>query len=189
MGIIEVLLIAVGLSMDSFAVSLSGGVVMRTFPWQKAFKIAFFFGFFQGVMPLLGWFTGNEFRHYIEDYDHWIAFAVLAFLGLKMIWEPLTRQSEASCNFDPSRTRTLVGLSLATSIDALAVGLSFALLKVSPFSPVFVIGTTTFFLSFAGLYLGKCCGKGLRWGAELVGGVILLLIGVKILIEHLYFNG
>lgn len=189
MGLIEVLLIAVGLSMDSFVVSLSGGVVMRTFPWQKAFKIAFFFGFFQAAMPLLGWLTGNEFRHYIEDYDHWIAFAVLAFLGLKMIWELLMRRDAESCCFDPSRTRTLVGLSVATSIDALAVGLSFALLKVNPFSPVFVIGITTFFLSFAGLYLGRCCGKGLRWGAELLGGVILLLIGIKILIEHLYFNG
>lgn len=186
MGIIEIIVLALGLSMDSFAVSIMGGVVLKKFCWKKAVKIGFFLGMFQALMPLLGWLAGKEFKHLIENYDHWIAFGVLLLLGVKMIIESLRKENPEQCCFDPSDTKTLIGLSLATSIDALAVGISFAFLNINMCSPTIIIGLTTFICSIAGIYTGVHFGKRIKTGAEIMGGVILILIGIKILMEHLY---
>ncbi|MCU6768295.1 manganese efflux pump MntP family protein [Barnesiella propionica] len=189
MNLLEIIMIAIGLSMDSFAVSITGGVVMKKFPVRRAMKIAFFLSVFQAVMPLLGWLLGSSFRQYIVDYDHWVAFAVLLFLGGRMAYEGLQKkEGNDLCCFDPSGTRTLLGLSLATSIDALAVGISFAFLNISMTVPTLIILITTFCLSFTGIYIGRYCGRNLQHTAEVFGGIVLILIGVKILIEHLYFS-
>lgn len=190
MGFLEILLIAVGLSMDSFAVSLTSGAIMPDFRLRKVLKMAVFLAVFQAVMPLIGWLLGINFKQYIENFDHWVAFLVLLVLGGKMIFEAMQVKDEKSnCQcFDPSGTGTLVGLSIATSIDALAVGISFAFLSMDVCVPTLIIGLTTFVCSFAALYIGHYFGRKLQKGAEILGGVILILIGLKILIGHLCFN-
>ncbi|MCP9612325.1 manganese efflux pump MntP [Coprobacter tertius] len=188
MGIFEILLLAIGLSMDCFAVSLTMGTVMHPLRWKKVLKVSAFFGIFQGGMPLIGWWLGHGFRRYIESYDHWIAFTLLLFLGGKMIYEGSKREEDRPVCFDPTCTRTLIGLSVATSIDALAVGISFAFLNMNMCIPTLIITFTTIIISLIGQYIGKCFGRRLKTGAEVIGGIILILIGVKILIEHLYFQ-
>ena len=186
MGIFEIFLLAVGLSIDSFAVSLTSGVILKPFRWTRVVKIATFLAVFQGAMPLLGWWLGRGFQQYIQDYDHWIAFVLLLILGSKMIVEGWPKKDETCpCCFDPSKTRTLLGLSVATSIDALAVGISFAFLKVDMCLPTVIITGTTFTFSVLALNIGRYFGRKLKTGAEILGGIILILIGVKILIEHL----
>ena len=182
MDFFSVFLIAVGLSMDSLAVSVSGGIFMKPFRWSETMRLAFTMGFFQGGMTLLGWLLGVSFSSYIVAYDHWLAFTLLAFLGGKMIYESL-REEENS--FASLSTRTLLTLGLATSIDALAVGVSAAFLKVSIYFPAFFIGCTTFVLSLLGVCCGYRFGKIKRINVELLGGMILIAIGVKILVEHL----
>lgn len=188
MSILELLILAVGLSMDSFAVSVTSGVVLKPFRLSSALKIASFLALFQGAMPLLGWCIGREFQKYIQDYDHWIAFGVLLILGINMIREGRAKDEETPCCFNPANTKTLLGLSVATSIDALAVGVSFAFLNMHMLAPTLMIIGVTFVCSMFALYLGKYWGKRLKHGAEILGGVILILIGVKILIEHLFFQ-
>lgn len=174
--------------MDSFAVSLTSGVLLKPFKWSRVLKIAAFMALFQGGMPLIGWALGIGFKSYIEAYDHWVAFGVLLFLGAKMIWEGWPRKNEeVPCCMDPSDTRTLVGLSLATSIDALAVGISFAFLNMSMLLPTIVIAGVTFLFSVAGLWVGRQFGRHIHHYAEVLGGVILIGLGVKILLEHIYF--
>ena len=159
MSLFELFVLAVGLCMDSFAVSLTSGVLLKPFTLSRVLKIAAFMAVFQGAMPLIGWFLGIGFKNYIEAYDHWVAFGVLLFLGMKMIYEGWPRKGESEpCCIDPADTRTLVGLSLATSIDALV-----------------------------GVYIGRQFGRRIHNFAEVVGGVILIGIGVKILLEHLFF--
>ena len=188
MSLFALFVLAVGLCMDSFAVSLTSGVLLRPFVLSRVLKIAVFMAVFQGAMPLVGWLLGIGFKSYIEAYDHWVAFGVLLFLGVKMIWEGWPRKNEEapSC-IDPSDTRTLVGLSLATSIDALAVGISFAFLNMSMVVPTIVIVGVTFVFSVAGLYIGRQFGRHIHHYAEVLGGVILIGLGVKILLEHIYF--
>ena len=154
--------------------------------WTRVVKIATFLAVFQGAMPLLGWWLGRGFQQYIQDYDHWVAFVLLLILGSKMIVEGRPKKDETCpCCFDPSKTRTLLGLSVATSIDALAVGISFAFLKVDMCLPTVIITGTTFTFSVLALNIGRYFGRKLKTGAEIFGGIILILIGVKILIEHL----
>lgn len=186
MDLLTIFLIATGLSMDSFAVSLANGFVIKELNIIKALKIAFFFSIFQGLMPLIGWAAGSGFEKYITEIDHWIAFFLLSFLGLRMIYSGL-KKNNFSTNNNQLKFFTLISQSFATSIDALVVGISFAFLKISILFPVLIIGFVTFFFSMTGLYLGKKFGKKLRNVAEISGGLILIGIGLKILIEHLYY--
>jgi putative Mn2+ efflux pump MntP len=170
--------------MDALAVSISSGLVIPDVNASHGIKIGLFFGLFQAIMPILGWLAGSTFRVYISSIDHWIAFILLGLVGAKMIYEALTdHKSEETV--DPSRLKVLLVLSVATSIDALAVGLSFAMLSVPLFPAVLIIGVTTFLLSSAGVYLGKRCSKWAGKFVEIAGGIILFAIGLKILIEHL----
>ncbi len=188
LGIIEILLIAVGLSMDAFAVSLCKGLKMQRVNHRHAFVISLFFGGFQALMPLIGWVLGSQFERYIAAIDHWVAFALLAIVGTKMIIEAVKGESEEQdCSNDHLDLKELVILAVATSIDALAVGISFAFLDVKILPAVLLIGLTTFVLSYAGVALGNRFGSRYKSKAELAGGVILVLIGLKILFEHLGF--
>ena len=189
MSIFELLILAIGLSMDSFAVSVTSGVVLKPFRISSALKIASFLALFQGAMPLIGWFIGREFQKYIQDYDHWVAFGVLLILGINMIREGRSKDEETPCCFNPAKTKTMLGLSVATSIDALAVGVTFAFLHVNIVWAVTFIGCTTFVLSAIGVKAGNVFGMKYKSRAELAGGVILILMGIKILLEHLGFLG
>ena len=182
MGIISILLIAVGLAMDSLAVSISGGIVMRPFCMRQSLRLALTMGIFQGGMTLLGWLMGVSFSSYITAFDHWIAFILLGFLGGKMIYESFGEEETTISSFS---TKTLLTLGVATSIDALAVGVSMAFLKTSIYFPAFIIGFVTFALSLIGVISGYRFGKIKGINVELFGGIILLAIEVKILIEHL----
>ena len=182
MGIISILLIAVGLAMDSLAVSISGGIVMRPFCMRQSLRLALAMGIFQGGMTLLGWLMGVSFSSYITAFDHWIAFILLGFLGGKMIYESFGEEETTISSFS---TKTLLTLGVATSIDALAVGVSMAFLKTSIYFPAFIIGFVTFALSLIGVISGYRFGKIKGINVELFGGIILIAIGVKILIEHL----
>ncbi|OKZ19174.1 MAG: hypothetical protein BHV81_06055 [Butyricimonas synergistica] len=182
MGIISILLIAVGLAMDSLAVSISGGIVMRPFCMRQSLRLALTMGIFQGGMTLLGWLMGVSFSSYITTFDHWIAFILLGFLGGKMIYESFGEEETTISSFS---TKTLLTLGVATSIDALAVGVSMAFLKTSIYFPAFIIGFVTFALSLIGVISGYRFGKIKGINVELFGGIILIAIGVKILIEHL----
>ncbi len=188
MSFLDILLLSLALSMDSFAISLTSGVIMRRIFVWKALKIALFLSVFQAFMPLAGWFIGLEFKQHIEHYDHWIAFIVLFFLGSKMIIESVRKKDDERCCFDPSNTKTLIGLSIATSIDALAVGISLAFVGQAMLTTILTIGITTFICSLAGIYIGAKFGKRMKSGAEILGGILLILIGIRILTEHLFFN-
>ena len=172
--------------MDAFAVSLCKGLKMQRINHRHAMIISLFFGGFQALMPLVGWFLGSQFERYIAAYDHWVAFALLAFVGIKMIIEAVKSESEEQdCSNDHIDLRELVILAIATSIDALAVGISFAFLEVKIVPAVLLIGVITFTLSYIGVALGNRFGSRYKSKAELAGGIILLLIGLKILFEHL----
>ncbi len=177
----SILLIALGLSMDSLAVCISGGIFMKKFCIRKSLKMALIMGAFQGGMTLLGWMLSIRFSHFIRDFDHWIAFLLLAYLGGKMIYESL--RQEESCLTSLS-DRTLLTLGVATSIDALAVGVGLAFLKTNIFIPALIIAITTFLLSLSGVCCGFHFGKIKNLNVEFVGGLILIFIGLKILIEH-----
>ena len=185
MGLIELFLIAVGLSMDAFAVSLCKGLSMRELDKKSAAVIAGFFGVFQAVMPLIGWALGRQFEMYITSFDHWIAFALLAFIGGKMIKEAFGPDEQKCAGTFRLDIGECFVLAVATSIDALAVGITFAFLRVDIVSSVALIGVTTFALSIAGVVAGNRFGAKYKTKAEVAGGVILILIGIKILLEHL----
>ena len=188
MGIAELFLIGVGLSMDAFAVSVCKGLTMRKMRWKQGVVIALFFGGFQALMPLAGWALGKQFEQYITRIDHWIAFLLLGWIGGKMIWDALHGEEEASvkAGFD---LKELFVLAVATSIDALAVGITFAFLQVAILPAVTLIGCTTFMISLAGVWIGHKFGGALKDKATLAGGIILCLIGLKILLEHLGYLG
>ncbi len=187
MGLLELLLIAVGLSMDAFAVSVCKGLCMKRLNVRQALVIALFFGGFQGLMPLIGWALGTQFERFITPVDHWIAFGLLALIGGKMLWDALHEDDEAlACPADGKLDmRELVMLAIATSIDALAVGITFAFLRVDIAISVGLIGLTTFVLSLIGVAVGHRFGARYEKPATIVGGVVLILIGLKILLEHL----
>lgn len=184
MSIIELFLTAIALSMDAFAVSVTTGITLkRPRPWH-ALKTGLFFGGFQALMPLIGFIAGRSVASYIQAFDHWIAFGLLTLIGGKMLWDIWHGEDEGEAA-DPTRTLTLLVMAIATSIDALAVGISFALLAVNIYQAIIIIGCTTCALSIAGVWLGNRLGELFKKRATLAGGVILIAIGVKILIEHL----
>ena len=182
MGFLELFLIGIGLSMDAFAVAICKGLSMRRIDRGQTLTIALFFGGFQALMPFLGWALGKQFEQYITDFDHWIAFALLAYIGGKMVWEALHSGDACPASFS---LKELLVLAVATSIDALAVGVTFAFLKVNIGGAVAIIGCTTFVLSILGVLIGNRFGSRYKQRSELVGGAILVLIGTKILLEHL----
>jgi putative Mn2+ efflux pump MntP len=189
MSFIELFLIALGLSMDAFAVSLCKGLRMQKVNYGHATVIALFFGGFQGLMPLIGWFLGTRFEQLITRYDHWVAFALLGFIGGKMLMEAFKKEEEESCDYSAENNKLdikeLFILAIATSIDALAVGITFAFLQVDIITSVSLIGITTFILALVGVVLGNHFGVKYKQKAEIAGGVILIFIGLKILLSHL----
>lgn len=187
MGLIELFLIAVGLSMDAFAVSVCKGLAMPKCTFKKAAIVGLWFGGFQALMPAIGYILGAQFQEAIASIDHWIAFVLLALIGGNMIHEALDNdEEEADASLD---VKAMFLLAVATSIDALAIGITFAFLKVNIIPAVCFIGIVTFIISFAGVKIGNVFGARYKNKAEIVGGVILILLGLKILLEHLGFLG
>lgn len=190
MSILEIWLLAVSLAIDCFTVSITSGIILHRIRWGIFLKMAFLFGLFQAAMPFLGWLGASRFNHLIETYDHWIAFALLAFLGIRMIREHFKGEEERS--FDPTRMKVILTLAVATSIDALAVGISFAFTGFRTLSsllyPLTAIGIASFVISLAGSLIGVFFGKRFNLRVEIFGGLVLIGIGVKILFEHLLAN-
>jgi putative Mn2+ efflux pump MntP len=184
MDMLTIVLIAVGLAMDSFAVSITSGLAVKEMKVSKAVRVGIFFGTFQALMPVLGWLAGLSVADLIAAVDHWVAFALLAIIGSKMIIESVRLESREKQR-DPMNVYLLLTLAVATSIDAFAVGITFALLDVSIVTPIVVIGVVTFSMSFLGVYLGNRVGHLFERRIEIVGGLILIGIGLRILIEHL----
>ncbi len=188
MGLVDLLLIGVGLSMDTFAVAVCKGLAMPRLNMKQALVIALFFGVFQALMPALGWALGTQFAGFVTSVSHWIAFALLAFIGGKMLWDVFhdaeDGEKETGNSFKLD-LRELFLLAIATSIDALAVGITFAFLQADIVSSVSIIGVTTFMLSLAGVAVGHAFGNRYERPAQIVGGVVLIGIGVKILVEGL----
>ena len=185
MGVVELFLLAVGLSMDAFAVSVCKGLSTQKLKWKHYLTIGLWFGGFQALMPTIGYFLGSTFEAYITSVDHWVAFVLLSLIGGNMLREGLSKETSEESNSSFS-FKTMLVLAVATSIDALAVGITFALLPdVDLPSAVSFIGATTFILSAVGLKVGNVFGLKYKSRAEIAGGIILILLGVKILLEHL----
>ena len=183
MSLTAIILIALSMAMDAFAVSLGSGVKIGP-GWRPVFRIAFHFGLFQALMPVIGWLFGNTIEPYVKGVDHWVAFGLLAFVGLRMVRSGLGKDEEESQK-DPSRGWTMVMLSIAVSIDALAVGLSLAFLGITIWTPALIIGLVTGALSLMGLRVGNGVGKRFGKPVEIIGGLVLIGIGVRILVSHL----
>lgn len=185
MSLPEILLIALGLSMDAFAVSISSGANRCICGYRSTFMLSFHFGLFQFLMPVAGWFIGEYVVQFVESFDHWIAFLLLGFVGLKMIISFFKHKPDKELS-NPSKGFELIILSIATSIDAFVIGLSFALLKVDIWYPAVIIGIVTALLSILGIKIGNFLGKKFGTVMELIGGIILISIGIKVLISHLF---
>lgn len=187
MTTLEIWLLAVALAMDCFAVSITSGFILKRFRLRPVLVMAFLFGLFQALMPLIGWIGTKYFSSYIERIDHWIAFGLLAFIGGKMLIEGFKGGEEA--HFDPTRLTIVLGLAVATSIDALAVGISFTCMGMTTLAsvtgPILVIGLVSFLFAFAGNLIGIFLGRKVHLPVEQIGGLILIGIGIKILLEHL----
>lgn len=184
MGIVELILLSIGLGMDAFAVSICKGISMKKMDWKKAIIIGLYFGGFQALMPVIGYFLGSAFESIITNIDHWIAFVLLGIIGAKMIKDSLGLENNENINDDVD-VKSMVILAIATSIDALAVGITFAFLKVNLLLAITFIGIITFVLSVIGTKIGNRFGDKYENTAELFGGIILILLGLKILLEHL----
>lgn len=185
--LITFLLIGIGLSFDSFAVSVSCGLMKREIRFLQATVVAGSLAFFQAIFPVIGWFVGSKLSELIAAVDHWIAFGLLLIIGMKMMIEGI-KSDDSSKKFNPFQIRVLVGLSIATSIDAFVVGLSFGLLEVQILIPVIIIGGVTFIASMLGMLFGKYIPAKRSHQSLIVGGIILIVIGIKIIAEHLYFS-
>lgn len=186
MDLVSIVIIAVALSMDAFAVSITNGIIIKNICLKNHLKIALFFGLFQGVMPVIGWAGGSYFRSYIELYDHWLAFGLLAIIGGKMIHEAFSfEEKEKAAKTNCLHFPTLLLMSVATSIDALAAGISFAVLDVDILMPAVIIGLITALMSFIGIKIGDTVGHLFENRIEIIGGLMLIAIGVKVLVEHL----
>ena len=183
---LTIILVGLGLAMDAFSVSITNGMNIKNVKLKQAAKIALFYGFFQFIMPVTGYYAAGIFKNYIEAVDHWIAFVLLFFIGKKMIMEAF-ENGENEKNNGVLSTKVLILQAIATSIDALAVGISFVALKVPIISSSFIIGIITFVLCFFAVLIGKKVRDLLLGKAEIFGGIILIGIGIKILIEHLFF--
>lgn len=184
MGIGEIFLFGISLSMDAFAVSVCKGLSMKKLDWKKAIIIGLYFGVFQALMPTIGYFLGSAFQDVVTSIDHWIAFILLVLIGGNMIREAFGKEDKKNYNDDVG-FKTMIVLAIATSIDALVVGITFAFLKVNLPVAVTIIGCTTFVISAAGVKIGNKFGEKYEKKAQITGGVILILIGLKILLEHL----
>ncbi len=186
MDFISVFLVAIALAVDAFSVAVATGVMLRKVDTRQTFRLAWHFGLFQAGMTLIGWTLGTAIRPFVMNIAPWVAFALLLFVGGRMIYDVLTRKEENEACKDPTRGGTMVFLSVATSIDALAVGLGFSLLEVDAWFPALVIGVVALVLTASGLHLGRLLGSAKRIGpvAEIVGGVVLIGIGFNILREH-----
>ena len=187
----EILLLAIALAMDAFSVSITQGMLISNQPLKLALKLGIVFGFFQALMPLTGYLLGSVFAAYIQSIDHWIAFILLGFLGIRMIKESLqeeelqeTSNENTSLNF-----KTVIVLAIATSIDALAAGVTFAFLKTNILMAIAIIGILTAIICFIGVYIGYICRSRFKFNMELIGGCILIILGLKILLEHLGIIG
>ena len=186
MDLLSLFAIALALAMDAFAVALGAGLHLPRLTGRHLFRLGFHFGLFQALMQIVGWLAGLTVQRWIVAFDHWIAFGLLAYVGGKMLWEALHKKDDEAGTSDPTRGWSLVVLSVATSIDALAVGLTLALLNISVWYPALVIGLVAGVMTMAGMLLGRRLGR--AWGprVEILGGLILLGIGFKILFEHLF---
>lgn len=188
MGIFELIFIGIGLSMDAFAVAICKGLAMKKVNMRQCLVIALFFGGFQALMPFAGWLLGRQFQSYITKIDHWIAFGLLVFLGIKMLLDALKNEEDTVCPGEETLDlKELLLMAVATSIDALAVGITFAFLQVKIIPSITIIGCITFLFSIGGVFIGNIFGNKFKSRATILGGVILIFIGVKILVEHLGF--
>ncbi len=191
MDFLSLFLIAVGLSMDAFSVAICKGLALPRAGADKCSVVGLWFGGFQALMPILGYFVGIHFKDAIESFDHWLAFALLALIGINMIREALGKEEDNAenkgCEGNPLAARKMLPMAIATSIDALAVGVGFAFLGVDIWLSALLIGVTTFVLSVVGVKMGGVFGAKYKSKAELAGGIILILIGLKILLEHTIF--
>lgn len=185
MNTLTIILTSFGLAMDAFAVSVGGGISLKKVTFKDAFIIATFFGSFQFFMPLLGWLASLSFRDFIVSFDHWIAFGLLSLIGGKMLYESFQEEEEEEKPTDFRNLYVLLTLAVATSIDALAVGVSFSVIKTPIVLSVVTIGVITFIISFLGVFIGNKFGHLFEKQAEIIGGVVLIGIGFKILFEHL----
>lgn len=185
MGIFELLLLSIGLGMDAFAVSVCKGISMKKMDWKKACIVGLYFGGFQVLMPVIGYFFGTSFQSIITNIDHWVAFVLLGIIGGKMIQEAFQKDNDEEEYSSDVSVKTMLILSVATSIDALAVGITFAFLNVNLLLAITFIGLITFVLSVVGTKIGNRFGDKYKGKAEFIGGIILILIGFKILFEHL----
>lgn len=183
MGIIELIILSFGLAMDAFAVSICKGLAMTKMKWKNAIIIGAYFGIFQAIMPLIGYLLGITFRDIITNIDHWIAFVLLFTIGMNMIKEALSKKKEKEN--DSVKFKEMLILAIATSIDALAIGVTLAFLKVNILTAILMIGIITFIISIIGVKIGNVFGDKYEKKAELAGGIILILLGIKILLEHL----
>ena len=188
MDILSIIIIGIGLAMDFFAVSISKGMCLTRFKAKKAFRMAFLFGLFQGGMPLIGFFGGLAFSKLISSFDHWIAFVLLGFIGAKMLIEGF-KPIDPHCDITPKpfRWKVLFTLAIATSIDALATGIVFVPFPSFIWIAVAAIAAISFLFSFIGVYIGTHFGRRIKFNVEIIGGVILIGIGIKILVEHLFY--
>ncbi len=183
MGALEILLVSIGLAMDAFAVSVCKGLSMKAMDWKKAIIVGLYFGIFQALMPVIGYFLGATFEEFVTKIDHWIAFILLCVIGLSMLKEAFAKNEENQNDSVDFKTMSI--LAIATSIDALAVGITFAFLKVNMLMAGLMIGITTFAICVIGVKIGNQFGDKYERRAEVVGGLILILMGIKILLEHL----
>ena len=188
MSLLEIILIAIGLSMDAFAVSITLGLSVRKPKMREMFIPGIYFGFFQALMPFIGFFAGTFFADKIQNLDHWIAFVLLGIIGGKMIKESFSNDDE-KLNENPFQFFKMLLLAVATSIDALAVGVTFAFFETNIFKAIIIIGLTTFGISLCGVKIGNVFGAKFKSKAEFLGGAVLVLLGIKILVEHLFLNG
>ncbi len=190
MTLLSLIAIAVALAMDAFAVSIAAGVSIRNVSYRQFFRLSWHFGLFQALMPVIGWSAGLTIRSVIEQFDHWVAFCLLFFVGSSMIWEAFKNKDKEYFSKDPTKGSVLVMLSVATSIDALAVGLSISILKISIWMPAAIIGITAALFTATGLYLGSRFVH-ISWlsrYADIIGAIVLYLIGINILFEHGVFT-
>ena len=188
MNLFDLIVIAIGLSMDAFAVSICKGLAVQSVRKRHVMTVGLYFGGFQALMPLAGYMLGRQFEAMIASIDHWIAFVLLAVIGGNMAREAISGGDDGDSD-DSFDFKTMLPLAVATSIDALAIGVTFAFLRVSIIPAVLLIGATTFAFSAGGLHIGNMFGTRYKSKAELVGGIILILLGGKILVEHLFFGG
>jgi putative Mn2+ efflux pump MntP len=190
MGTFDILLIAVGLAMDCFAVSIASGIILKKFDWKPVLRMATMFGLFQGIMPVIGWCLGVWFKRYIESYDHWVSLVILTILGIKMIREGFASEKEEEKrgkSIHPTKWKSLLMLSVATSIDALATGIIFIPYSVKTFiEAIFVIALVSFLFAVTGNFIGSKFGKKFNFRIEVLGGLILIIIGLKIFIVHTF---